>query len=81
MSEQGKTDINQRIRAWKAECVANGLKYKEVIERAEMDYNSVINAIGSALNGNTKVISSKRLHKLEQTTLLMILEKALSNSK
>ena len=70
MSEQGKTDINQRIRAWKAECVANGLKYKEVIERAEMDYNSVIN-----------VISSKRLHKLEQTTLLMILEKALSNSK
>jgi len=81
MSEQGKTDIVGRIRAWKAQCVSNGIKYKEVIERAEMDYNSVINAIGSALNGNTKVISSKRLHKLEKTTLLMILEKALSNSK
>ena len=81
MSEQGKTDINERIRAWKAECVANGLKYKEVIERADMDYNSVINAMGSAQNGNTKVISLERIKELEKAIALLLLERALSNSK
>ncbi len=79
MSQQGKTDINQRIRSWKARCVANGIKYKDVIERAGMDYDSVINAMGSALKGNTKVISEDRIDKLEKATALILLEKALSN--
>ena len=81
MSEQGKTDISQRIRAWKADCVSNGLKYKEVIERADMDYNSVINAMGSAQKGNTKVISLERIKELERTIVILLLEKALSNTK
>lgn len=75
MSEQGKTDIVYRIRSWKAECVSNGLTYKEVIERAEMDYNSVINAMGSAMKGNENVISHDRILQLEKVVSIMILER------
>ncbi len=80
MSEQGKKNISNRIRSWKAKCVTNGFSYKEVIEEANLNYDSVINAMGSALNGNPKAISSERLKKLEVTLGILVLKQTLSEN-
>lgn len=77
MQEQGKTDIVHRIRIWKAQCVANEFTYKEVIEKAGLNYDSVINAMGSALKGNTAAISDARMRAIEKITAMMIIEKSI----
>lgn len=77
MSEQVKTDIINRIRTWKAICVSNGVTYKEAIENANLNYDSVINAMGSTLKGNTGAISEERMRELEINTSLLILKKLL----
>lgn len=65
MSMKPQTEIQSRIRKWKAACVANGFSYKEIIETEGLKYDSVINAMGNALAGNLKAISSRRLRQLE----------------
>ncbi|RNC85625.1 MAG: hypothetical protein ED557_02300 [Balneola sp.] len=75
MHEQGKTDIKKRIREWKAKCIANEMSYKEVIESADMNYNSVINALNNALKGNPVAISAKKLEKLEKAIYLLVIKR------
>lgn len=77
MRKQGKTDIKKRIREWKASCIANDMTYKEVIESAGMNYNSVINALNNALKGNPVAISASKLEKLEQEIYLVIVKRNL----
>lgn len=77
MQQQGKTDIIYRIRSWKATCVSNGISYKRAIEKAELNYDSVINAMGSAMKGNPTAISEERMRQVEKATSLLILEKLL----
>ena len=80
MSGQGKKSIqiSKRVRSWKAKCVSNGISYKEVIQKANLNYDSVINAMTSSLNGNTNAISEERMEVLEKAVLLLIIEKNLS---
>lgn len=77
MHTQCKTDIQKRIRVWKANCVSNDLSYKEVIESVEMNYNSVINAMNSSLKGNINAISNKKLRVLEEELTLKMVQKRL----
>ncbi|GAB5408631.1 MAG: hypothetical protein BalsKO_09960 [Balneolaceae bacterium] len=77
MHEQGKTDIPKRIRAWKANCVSNDLSYKEVIVSVNMNYDSVINAMNSALKGNTVAISDKKMRILEKAMAVLTIKKHL----
>lgn len=77
MHTQGKTDIPGRIRKWKAECVSNGLSYKGVIESVNMNYDSVINAMNSALKGNNSAISDAKMRELEKGLALFIIKKNL----
>ena len=77
MQAQGKTDIPKRIRSWKAQCVSNDLSYKEVIDSVGMNYDSVINAMNSALKGNTLAISDSKMRELEKGISLFIIKKNL----
>lgn len=77
MKTKGKTDIPRRIRAWKASCVSSDLSYKEVIESISMNYDSVINAMNSALKGNASAISDKKMRELEVAVTLLSLKKIL----
>ncbi len=77
MHEQGKTDIKKRIIEWKASCVANEMTYREVIESAGMNYNSVINALNNALKGNPIAISESKLEQLEREIYVVMLKRNL----
>lgn len=77
MHKQGKTDIPKRIRIWKASCVSNDLSYKEVIESVNMNYDSVINAMNSALRGNSIALSDAKMRVLEKGMALLIIKKHL----
>ncbi len=77
MRKQGKTDIKKRIREWKASCITNEMTYKEVIESAGMNYNSVINALNNALKGNPIAISDSKMEKLEREIFVVILKRNL----
>ncbi len=77
MHKQGKTDIPKRIRAWKASCVSNDLTYKEVIESVNLNYDSVINAMNSALKGNSVAISDAKMRVLEKGMALLAIKKHL----
>lgn len=55
--------IEQRINDFRALCASNRIKYKQVTDRAKLDYDSVVN------NMRVNNISSDRMDLLEESAL------------
>lgn len=69
-----ETTTKQRILSLKGMCASSGITLKDVIEKADLPYKSVMNALNAALRHGIHSISSERLTHLEEAAVELRIE-------